>query len=366
MLKRALYSVGLIAVLLGLNWFISNQIDSYYISIILHAGIYVILAVSLNLVNGFTGQFSLGQAGFYGIGAYAAAALTTYGQITIFRHWFNDDGSTSWWLGSVLLLIAMLFGGLFAAIAGVIVGLPSLKLRGDYLAIVTLGFNQIIIVVLNNIDKLGASRGFSTIYPDGLNPISIPPLSNFFWVYLAAAVVIIVSINIRYSVHGLAFMAIREDEVAAEAMGIPTTKYKITAFVMSAFFAGVAGALFAHTECLITPSEFNFITSVNIVVMVVLGGLGSVSGTAIGAILLTILPELLRGGFAQYRLVVYAALLILLMLVRPKGIFGHEEMSVEWFKGQIAGLKRLSNRLAGMAKRRENKMGSDLKDDTGG
>ncbi len=345
MLRRSIFAIVLIGVLLGLNYLVSTQIDSYYISVILHAGIFVILAVSLNLVNGFTGQFSLGQAGFYGIGAYAAAALTTYGQITVFRHWFNADGSISWWLGSVLLVLAMLLGGIVAAVAGILVGLPSLKLKGDYLAIVTLGLNQIIVVVLNNIDKLGGPRGFSTIYPPNLDPITIPPLSSFFWVYLMAAIVIIVSINIRYSVHGLAFMAIREDEVAAEAMGIPTTKYKITAFVLSAFFAGVAGALFAHTECLITPNEFNFVISINIVVMVVLGGMGSVSGTAIGAVLLTVLPEVLRGSFADYRLVVYAALLIILMLVRPRGIFGHEELSFEWLRGQLKGIQTLPARL---------------------
>jgi branched-chain amino acid transport system permease protein len=345
MLKRIIFSIILIAVLLGLNWLISTQIEGYVTTIILHAGIFVILAVSLNLVNGFTGQFSLGQAGFYGIGAYAAAALTTYGQLTIFKHWFHDDGTISWWTGSILLLLAMAVGGLVAAIAGLVVGLPSLKLRGDYLAIVTLGLNQIIVVVLNNMDKVGGPRGFGTIYPSGLNPISIPTLSSFFWVYFVAAIVIIVSINIRYSVHGLAFIAIREDEVAAEAMGIPTTKYKITAFVLSAFFAGVAGALFAHTDGFIAPNEFDFITSINIVVMVVLGGMGSVSGTAIGALLLSILPEVLRGSFAEYRLVVYAGLLILLMLVRPKGIFGQEELSIAWFRGQIAGCKNLAIRL---------------------
>jgi branched-chain amino acid transport system permease protein len=345
MLKRILFSAGLIVGLLALNWLISTQIEGYVATIILHAGIFVILAVSLNLVNGFTGQFSLGQAGFYGIGAYAAASLTTYGQIFLFRHWFHDDGSISWWMGSLLLILAMLVGGIAAAIAGIIVGLPSLKLRGDYLAIVTLGLNQIIVVVLNNMDKVGGPRGFGAIYPKNLNPISIPQLSSFFWVYFVVAIVIIVSINIRYSVHGLAFIAIREDEVAAEAMGIPTTKYKITAFVLSAFFAGVAGALFAHTDGFIAPNEFDFIISINIVVMVVLGGMGSVSGTAIGALLLAVLPEVLRGSFEEYRLVVYAALLIILMLVRPKGIFGQEELSRAWFKAQLLGLKTLPSRI---------------------
>ena len=345
MVKRIVFSVVLIGVLIGLNALISSQLDGYYQLVILHAGIFVILAVSLNLVNGFTGQFSLGQAGFYGIGAYAAAALTTYGQLNIFKHWFAADGSISWYAGGLLLLIAMAVGGISAAVAGFLVGLPSLKLRGDYLAIVTLGLNQIIVVVLNNMDVVGGPRGFSTIYPVNHDPVSIPSLTSFFWVYLAAAVVIITSINIRYSVHGLAFISIREDEVAAEAMGIPTTKYKIIAFVLSAFFAGIAGALFAHTDGLITPGEFDFSISINIVVMVVLGGMGSVSGTALGALLLSALPEVLRGSFAEYRFVVYALLLIVLMLVRPKGIFGEEELTVQWLKNQILGAKTLSRRL---------------------
>jgi branched-chain amino acid transport system permease protein len=344
MLKRIVFAIVLIGILIGLDVLITRQIEGYYQLVILHAGIYVILAVSLNLVNGFTGQFSLGQAGFYGIGAYVAAALTTFGQLTVFKHWFSSDGSINWYLGGLLLVIAMTVGGFAAGLAGLIVGIPSLKLRGDYLAIVTLGFNQIIVVILNNLDVVGGPRGFSTIYPPNQDPVSIPPLSNFFWVYLVAAIVIIASINIRNSVHGLAFISIREDEIAAEAMGIPTTKYKIIAFVMSAFFAGVAGALFAHTDGLITPGQFDFSISINIVVMVVLGGMGSVSGTAIGAILLSVMPEVLRGGFAEYRLVVYALLLIILMLVRPKGIFGDEELTVTWIKNQIEGIVSIPGR----------------------
>jgi branched-chain amino acid transport system permease protein len=336
-------SIGIITALLGLNWIIDRDIDGYAQTVILQAGIFVILAVSLNLVNGFTGQFSLGQAGFYGIGAYVAAALTTYGQLNIFKSWFND-GSISMWAGGLLLVIAMLIAGIAAALAGFIVGLPSLKLRGDYLAIVTLGLNQIIVIIINNINQVGGAKGFGTIYPANTTPISIPPLASFFWVYLMAAIVIVVSINIRYSVHGLAFMSIREDEVAAEAMGIPTTKYKIIAFVLSAFFAGVAGALYAHTQCFISPTEFDFTISINIVVMVVLGGMGSVSGTAIGALLLAFLPEVLRGSSGQYRLVIYALMLIVLMLVRPRGIFGHEEISVAWFRGQANGVKNLLSR----------------------
>jgi branched-chain amino acid transport system permease protein len=349
MIKRIILFVVLAAALLGGNYLVSTQISSYYETVILHAGIFLILAVSLNLVNGFTGQFSIGHAGFYAIGAYVGAALTTYGQHSLFGRLFAADGSTTWYAGGLVLVIAMIVGGLAAAAAGLIVGLPSLKLRGDYLAIVTLGLNQIIIVVLNNQDIVGGSRGFGGPYiHDTL--VAIPQLASFFWIFLVGALLIIFSINLRYSVHGLAFISIREDEVAAEAMGVPTTKYKVTAFVIGAFFAGVAGVLFAHTDRYLSPSYFDFVQSINIVVMVVLGGMGSVSGTAIGAVLLSVLPELLRGNrefdLDKYRLVIYSLLLIVLMLVRPQGIFGQEELSVAWLKNQAAGARTLPARCA--------------------
>jgi branched-chain amino acid transport system permease protein len=344
MLKHIGLFLVIVFSLAGLNWLVTGQLNDYAQSVLLQAGIYVILAVSLNLVNGFTGQFSLGQAGFFGIGAYAAAALTVYGQLGFLKHWFGPYSTIGLWPGTAVLLLAMTVGGLAAAIAGLLVGLPSLKLRGDYLAIVTLGMNQIIVVILNNMDVVGGPRGFGEIFPANHDPVSIPKLTTFFWVYLVAAAVIMLSLNIRKSVHGLAFMAIREDEVAAEAMGVPTTRYKIIAFVLSALFAGIAGALYAHNECYITPTEFDFTISINIVVMVVLGGMGSVSGTAIAALVLWILPEVLR-QFDQYRLVVYAAMLIILMLVRPKGIFGQEELSILWLKHQSAAVTTYFSKL---------------------
>lgn len=347
----------LLAGLAALNLVVSNPniVNSYIERIVLLAGIYVILAVSLNLVNGFTGQFSIGHAGFYGIGAYVGAAITVYGQRSIFANWFTSSDSPISPLlgrsvpsvalllhGSAALVIAMVLGGVAAAVAGLIVGLPSLKLRGDYLAIVTLGFNQIIVVLLYNMNAVGGSKGFGGLYTaTGFYPI--PTLSSFFWVYLVATVLVILSLNLRKSVHGLAFLSIREDEVAAEAMGVPTTKYKVYAFVLGAFFAGVAGALNAHTDGYIKPDSFNFIISINIVIMVVLGGMGSVTGTAIGAVLLTVLPQYLYVS-DEYRLAIYALLLILLMLLRPQGIFGHEEFGREWIKAQAAGVRTLPSR----------------------
>lgn len=345
-MRTILLLIAIVAVLLGLNYLDTRFANSYVETIILLSGIYIILAVSLNLVNGYTGQFSLGHAGFFGIGAYIGTAVSVFGEVGIFKHWFDSSGDTSWLHGGIILVLAMLAGGVVAAIAGWIVGLPSLKLRGDYLAIVTLGFNQIIVVLLNNWNTMGGPRGFNGLdRADGF--VLIPGLTSFFWVFLIAAIVIIVSINIRKSVHGLAFFSIREDEVAAEAMGVPTTRYKVIAFVLGAFFAGIAGVLFAHMERYIKPDQFNFIVSINIVIMVVLGGMGSVTGTAVGAILLTALPEYLRNvspAVDEYRLVIFALLLIVLMLLRPQGIFGHDEFGRAWLAKQWMGILTLPAR----------------------
>jgi branched-chain amino acid transport system permease protein len=350
-LVHASYAVGLVLVLLAvnaglnrLNALNTNFYNSYIEDILLRAGIYVILAVSLNLVNGFTGQFSIGHAGLFGLGAYTGAIASTFAQATFLSRFASPDGTLTWFNGGVLMVLSMIAGGLVAAVAGWLIGLPSLKLRGDYLAIVTLGFNQIIVVILNGTDAVGGTRGFEGLtYHD--QTISIPSTASFFWVYLVAALVIVLSLNLKRSVQGLAFLAVREDEVAAEAMGIPTTRVKVTAFVIAAFFAGVAGSLFAHEQGFFKPDNFNFITSINIVVMVVLGGMGSVSGTAIGALLLITIPEGLH-AIDQYRLVIYSLLLIMLMLLRPQGIFGQDELDLAWLRKQWTAVMSLPRRLA--------------------
>ena len=230
------------------------------------------------------------------------------------------------------MFIALIVGGLLAAAIGYIVGLPSLRLRGDYLAIVTLGFGEIIRVGAENTDAVGGSRGFTGIVREGL---FVPGIANFFWVYLMVAVVILVSRNLRFSTQGLSFLSVREDEIAAQAMGVNTTKVKVKAFVLGAFFAGVAGALFAHFEQSVLPTSFGFVRSFDFVTMVVLGGLGSITGAVLAAVILTALPEVLRSSlganFNQYRLVTYALLLIILMLVRPQGIFGRGELRFDKF-----------------------------------
>jgi branched-chain amino acid transport system permease protein len=348
-----------IAVLLGLNWAATRlELDEsyhagYVVRIMMLALINVIAAVSLNLVNGLTGQFSLGHAVFFGIGAYTGAYLTVFEQKHLFGHLLGSSETIGWFHGGVVLVAAMLFGGAMAALAGLVVGLPSLKLRGDYLAIVTLGFNQIVVVIVQNLNKVGGSAGFNGYYTkDGF--VGIPGLTSFFWVSLVAIAVIGLSINIRRSVHGLAFESIREDEVAAEAMGVPTTRYKVTAFVLAAFLAGIAGVLYVHYNQSVAPPNMDFIASINFVVMVVLGGLGSVTGAVVGAVLLTVLPEALRME-PTYRLVIYSLMLIVLMLVRPNGIFGRDELSRAWLKKQAQGASTLPARTvqwaAGMLRR---------------
>ena len=317
-----------VAVLLMANWlatYFEGHHFGYQVRIVQLVGIAIIAAVSLNIVNGFTGQFSIGHAGFYGLGAYTSAAITVYGQKALFGSHYTAGDNVGWLHGSAILLLTMAAGGIVAGLAGFAVGLPSLKLRGDYLAIVTLGFGQILIVIINNSDALGGNAGFvgNPNHPEVL----IPGLSSFFWIYLVAVGVVALSLNLRRSVHGLAMESIREDEVAAEAMGIPTTKIKVFAFVISAFFTGVAGALFVQFNQSIAPNGIDFTTSMSFVVMIVLGGLGSVSGAIIGAIIITVLPQFLY-DYDQYRMVIYALALIVLMLLRPQGILGRKELSM--------------------------------------
>ena len=288
-------------------------LNPYYYDILIGIGINIILAVGLNLVNGYTGQFSLGHAGFMAVGAYASSWLTL--------SWGYSLGTG---IGTTAaFVLALVGGGLGAALAGLVVGVPSLRLKGDYLAIVTLGFNEIIKGVIQNCEPLGAQRGLSGMVQH----------TNFFWTFAFAAITVFVVVNLVESTYGRGFLAVRDDEIAAEAMGINTTKYKVLAFVIGAFFAGIAGGLYAHFKQFIHPEGFNFLRSVDIVVMVILGGMGSTIGVCFAAVLLTILPELLRyvshigalpewlRHIAENRMIFYSLLLIILMLTRPQGLF---------------------------------------------
>ena len=276
-----------------------NRLNPYYYQIAIYVGINIILASSLNLINGFAGQFSLGHAGFMAVGAYTSAVITTELQIA---------GNSI--LYAPIFALALLSGGVVAAIFGLIVGIPSLRLKGDYLAITTLGFGEIIRVIVQNLDFLGGARGFT----------GIPKISNFFWVFSITAVLIFLIRNLINSTYGKAFLAVRDDEIAAEAVGISSTRVKVIAFVTGAFFAGMAGALYANFVTYINPAQFSFLKSFEIVVMVIIGGMGSILGVILSAILLTILPEALR-SVAQYRMVIYSLLLIVIMITRPRGLF---------------------------------------------
>lgn len=312
--------------------FFTDYINPYYYQIVIYAGINIILATSLNLINGYTGQFSLGHAGFMAIGGYLAAALNTY-----FAPNFIGVFGESILGNSLRFLIVLIAGGLAASMAGLLVGIPSLRLKGDYLAITTLGFSEIIRVVIQSLSIIGASQGFRGVYvyengtkslemiPELSNAqfqfYSIPKITNFVWTYVIAAVLIFSITNLMRSTYGRGFIAVKDDEIAAEAMGINTTKFKVTAFVVGAFFAGIAGGLYSHFIQYINPEDFNFLRSVEIVAMVILGGMGSTLGVVIAAVILTILPELLR-DVQQYRMIIYALLLVIMMLVRPQGLFG--------------------------------------------
>lgn len=306
-------------VLVGLSFVLPSAQDNYYAKIAMSAGIAVTLAVSLNIVNGFTGQFSIGHAGFMAIGAYLSAALATWADTT------KPLGLTESMAGGhVLIFVSLFLSGLTAAFFGFMVGLPSLRLRGDYLAIATLGFGEIIRVMLENAQSLGGSRGYSM-------PASARP-ADLVWIWGTAGLVVLIAYRLKLSTHGRAMLSVREDEVAAEAMGVNTTEQKVRAFVLAAFFAGVAGGLFAHLELYLNPTSFTFMRSIEIVAMVVLGGMGSISGAIVAGILLAILPETLRvvqdwTGY-DLRLIIYALLLMTLSIFRPSGLFGAREVSL--------------------------------------
>lgn len=288
------------------GWF-SDKINPYYADVITKVGINIILAVSLNLVNGYTGQFSLGHAGFMAVGAYSAAAVTLFLGPLILPH--QDMNNLSWGTATVFAG-ALVAGGLMAALAGLVVGAPSLRLKGDYLAIVTLGFGEIIRVIFCNIPALGGALGLN----------GIPACTTLFWVYAVAVICTYTVVAMVHSTYGRGFLAVHDDEVAAEAMGLNTTRYKIVAFVVGAFFAGMAGGLYGHSVLSLDPKGFGFMHSIDIVVIVILGGMGNTPGVIAAAILLSLLPEWLR-HFSDYRMAIYSFLLIVLMLTRPQGLF---------------------------------------------
>ncbi|MEO7101584.1 MAG: branched-chain amino acid ABC transporter permease [Luteolibacter sp.] len=276
--------------------YFAPQLNRYYLGVVIDVGIAIILATSLNLINGHTGQFSLGHAGFMAVGGYFSAWISLTWPHMAGEFWYFP--------------VSLVAGGLLAAFVGLLVGIPSLRLRGDYLAIVTLGFGEIIRVVAQNTQAIGAASGLK----------GVPKLTNLGWTFAFAAITIYAITALVNSTYGRAFIAVHDDEIAAESNGIDTTRTKVTAFVTGAFFAGIAGGLYAHHKQFLSPTGFDWVKSIDIVVMVILGGMGRTVGVVAAAILLTLMPEVLR-DFSEYRMIIYALLIILLMLLRPAGLF---------------------------------------------
>ena len=287
----------------------TGVVSRYHQGIIIFILINIILATSLNLATGFLGQLTLGHAGFMAVGAYASAMTAV-----ALKANFKDMPDL------LMLLISLLVAALASAVVGIIIGVPALRLRGDYLAIITLGFGEVIRVVINNIKATGGAQGLT----------GIPKISTFDNVFWITVLVVLFLYRLTHSRQGRAILSIREDEIAAEAVGVKTTQFKVMGFAIAASIAGIGGGLYAHYIAFLDPNTFNFMRSVEILVIVVLGGMGSLTGSILAAIVLTIMPEALR-SFANYRLLLYSFMLIVMMIFRPKGFFGTGEFSWQGF-----------------------------------
>jgi len=286
---------------------LAGILNAYYIQLIMLVGINIVMTVSLGMVNGFTGQFSIGHAGFMAVGAYTSAVITTV--------WLHTS-TTNPWVGYPVFIVAILAGGLLAAAAGYLVGAPSLRLKGDYLAIVTLSANELIRTVIRVTDVLGGPRGLG----------GIPKFTTLEVVFVFAIGSVVLMRNYLFSSHGRSMKAIRDSEIAAEATGINTTRQKVFVFVFSAFFAGVSGGVFAHLLQFIHPDNFSFVKSLEYLIYLYVGGATSISGAIVGPAIFTLLPELMR-SLQSWRMVIYPLILILTMIFRTEGIMGLKEFS---------------------------------------
>ena len=296
-------------------------VSRYQTGVIEQIGIYIILAVSLNIATGYLGQLPLGHAGFMSVGGYSCAIfiMRMMDVVGVTARDFATGSPAA--VG--LFVLGIIFGGICAAICGLIIGVPALRLKGDYLAIITLGFAEIIRVVMQNIDSV---LGF-TLTGGAKGLTGIPSYTNFLNTFIVVVISLFLIHTMMKSRHGRAILSIRDNEIAAESCGVNTTYYKTLAFVASAFFAGVAGGLYAGCIGVMAPAKFGFMKSIEILVMVVLGGMGSMLGSVISATVLTILPEALR-AVSDYRMVVYAVVLILVMIFRPEGLLGDYDFSM--------------------------------------
>jgi branched-chain amino acid transport system permease protein len=315
--RNRLIFLALILLGIGFVALVRATVDEYILSIINFIGIYVILAVSLNITNGFTGLFSLGHPGFMAIGGYVTAFLTfPVSRKSMFLE-------LPQWLANIELPFfpALVIGGICAGLTALVVGLPVLRLRGHYLAVATLGFLIIVQVLIMNWESV--TRG-----PLGLN--GLPAFTNLWWVYPWVVVTVYVSWKLKFSSYGRSMLAIREDDMAAQCLGVNLFRTRVAALVIGAFFAGVAGGLWAHLVTAITPMSFSLIMAFNIVVMVVVGGTGSITGAFIAAVIFSVLTEIFRPleeSLDAYGIgeVLMALILILILIFRPQGLFGSRE-----------------------------------------
>ncbi len=304
-------------VVMTLNRF--GILNDYYLQVIQLACIYIIMAESLNILNGMTGLSSLGQAGFMSVGAYTSAMITTT---------FLKVGAMSPPMRVIMFIAVTLLGAIIACICGVLIGMPAMRLHGDYLAIVTLGFCEVIRSIWRVVPAKIAGAAF------GLT--GIPKLANFFWCFLFMLLAIYACRNFMDSMYGRACLAIRDNEIAADTMGINCFKHKTIAFGTSAFIAGIAGSLYAHLLVYIHPDVFSYAKSSDFLVYLYAGGVGSISGSMLGALVLTVLPEILR-FLGNWRLVIYGLLLLIIILFRPTGMFGGREFA--FLKLKTGGIK---------------------------
>jgi len=321
----ALFAAFLIV---GLSLIRSGVITKYYTKVLMLIGINIILTVSLNIATGYLGQLPLGHAGFMAVGAYTAAIFMTRSGL---------DASVSFPIGLVL-------GALAAGFIGILIGIPALRLKGDYLAIITLGFGEIIRVVLLNIDSV---LGFKLTY-GAASLKSIPKETTFLNTFLCVGIVCLLIHTMMKSRHGRAILSIRENEIAAESCGINVTYYKVLGFAASAVFAGLAGALYAGYLGILNPSSFGFMKSIEILVMVVLGGMGSMVGSVLSATVLTAVPEILR-AFSEYRMILYSLLLITVMIFKPSGLMGQYDFSLSRILEKVFNQKPAQEKTKGKA-----------------
>jgi len=287
-------AILIVAYIIGKILIDNGIIDSYIQLNLTLIGINIILAVSLNLITGFTGQFTLGHAAFMAVGAYTSAVATAKLGMPFF--------------------VAIIAAGIMASLAGILIGIPTLRLKGDYLAIATLGFGEIVRILALNIDYIGGALGFN----------DIPQYTNWTWIFVMTVLTVVLISNFIKSYHGRACISIRENEIAAEAMGVNTTYYKVLAFAIGAFFAGCAGALYANYFYFIKPDSFGFMKSIDILVIVVFGGMGSIPGSIVGAVALSLISTFLQ-NIPDLRMVIYAVILFLIMVYKPTGLMGKSE-----------------------------------------